>query len=39
MSLQPVQLPQPLLLVPPLVLRTRNGFLGPHRVPVSVRLA
>jgi hypothetical protein len=43
MSLQPVQLPQPLLLVPPLlpplVLRTRNGFFGPHRVPVSVRLA
>ena len=34
MSLQPVQLPQP-----PLVLRSRNGFLGPHRVPVSVRLA
>jgi hypothetical protein len=29
MSLQPVQLPQPLLLVPPLVLRSRNGFFGP----------
>ena len=31
MSLQPVQLPQPLLLVPPLVLRTRNGFFGAKR--------
>jgi hypothetical protein len=35
MSLQPVQVPQPLLLVPPLlpplVLRTRNGFFGAKR--------
>jgi hypothetical protein len=32
MSLQPVQLPEPLLLVPPLlVLRTRNGFFGAKR--------
>jgi hypothetical protein len=35
MSLQPVQVPEPLLLVPPLlpplVLRTRNGFFGAKR--------
>jgi murein DD-endopeptidase MepM/ murein hydrolase activator NlpD len=35
MSLQPVQLPEPLLpvppLLPPLVLRTRNGFFGAKR--------
>jgi len=43
MSLQPVHLPQPLLIVPPLlpplVLRTQNGLFGPHRIPVSLRLA